>query len=137
LTFQSISIKVVEEVPGYLSTPFSPLSDSEESISSVPTSQETSSLVILSSMNHTPHMMPSCGSKVAPAKFKGSHEDVKKFLKKFNQMCKAYNVSKDQDKCEHILDYCSSKVVKLIEALPSYKDKYWTRLEKDTYTMLL
>jgi hypothetical protein len=43
-------------------------------------------------------------------------------------MCKAYNVPKDQDKCEHILDYCSSKVVKLIEALPSYKDKDWTRL---------
>jgi hypothetical protein len=31
-------------------------------------------------------------------------------------------VPKDQDKCEHILDYCSSKVVKLIEALPSYKE---------------
>jgi hypothetical protein len=42
-----------------------------------------------------------------------------------------YNVPKDQDKCEHILDYCSSKVVKLIEALPSYKDKEWTRLERD------
>jgi hypothetical protein len=46
-------------------------------------------------------------------------------------MCKAYNVPEDPDKCEHILDYCSSKVVKLIEVLPSYKDKDWTRLEKD------
>jgi hypothetical protein len=82
-------------------------------------------------MNHTPDMMPSYGSKGAPSKFKGSYEEVKKFLKKFNQMCKAYNVPKDQDKCEHILDYCSSKVVKLIEALPSYKEKDWIRLETD------
>jgi hypothetical protein len=87
-------------------------------------------------MNHTPDMMPPCGSKAAPAKFKGSYEDVKKFLKKFNQMCKACNVPKDQDKCKYILDYCSSKVVKLIEALPSYKDKDWTRLEKIYYAMM-
>jgi hypothetical protein len=46
-------------------------------------------------------------------------------------MCKAYNVPKDQDKCEQILGCCSEEVVKLIEALPSYKDKDWTRLEKD------
>jgi hypothetical protein len=29
-------------------------------------------------------MIPSCGSKAALAKIKGSHKDVKKFLKKFN-----------------------------------------------------
>jgi hypothetical protein len=74
-------------------------------------------------MNHTPDMMPAYGSKEAPAKFKESHKEVKKFLKKFNQMCKAYNVPKDQDKCEHMLDYCSSKVVKPYDALPSYKEK--------------
>jgi hypothetical protein len=124
---QSI-VGTFEGVPEYLSTPLSPLSDSQESISPVLTSQETSSLVISSSMSHTLDMMPSCGFKAAAAKFKGSHEDVKKFSKKFNQMCKVYNVSKDQDKCEHILDYCSSKVVKLIGALPSYKDRDWTRL---------
>jgi hypothetical protein len=82
-------------------------------------------------MNHTPDIMPSYSSKGAPDKFKGCHEEVKKFLKKFNQICKTYNVPKDQDKCEHILDYCSSKVVKFIEALPSYKEKDWIRLETD------
>jgi hypothetical protein len=84
-----------EEVPEYLSAPLSLLSDSEESSSSVQTSQETSSLTTSSSMNHMPDMMPSHGSKGAPDKFKGSHEEVKKFLKKFNQICKAYNVPKD------------------------------------------
>jgi hypothetical protein len=45
------------------------------------TSINTTSLVISSSMNHTPDMMPSCGSKAALVKFKGRHEDVKKFWK--------------------------------------------------------
>jgi hypothetical protein len=133
--YKPVNSKLVEgtfeEAPEYLFIPLSPLSNSEELISSIPTSQETNNLLISSSINYTPDMMPSCGFKAVPAKFKGSHEDVKKFLKKFNQMCKVYNVPKDQDKCEHILDYCSSKVVKLFEALPSYKDQDWTRLEKD------
>jgi hypothetical protein len=84
----------------------------------------------MSSNQRTPDMMPPVGSKSAPEKFKGSAEDVKKFLKRFNQLCSAYNVT-PTEKCERVLDYCSGKVTRLIEALPSYNTPNWNQLEID------
>ena len=75
--------------------------------------------------------MPSPRAKEAPAKFTGKYEDVKKFLKRYNNLCQAYNVNTDAEKCERVLDYCSHKVNNLIEALKSYTDKSWSELEKD------
>ena len=46
-------------------------------------------------------------------------------------LCQAYNVNTDAEKCEWVLDYCSHKVNNLIEALESYTDKSWAKLEKD------
>ena len=83
-----------------------------------------------SQSHRTPDMMPLVGQKSAPTKFKGSHEHVKRFLRHYNQLCNAYNLS-DADKCERIIDYCSTKVVKLIEALSSYRDQKWTELQQD------
>ena len=53
------------------------------------------------------------------------------FLKRYNNLCIAYNVDSDAEKCERILDYCSRKVVHLIEALKSFTDKNWGSLETD------
>jgi hypothetical protein len=97
-------------------------------------SSTSTSPVILSNMqiNHrTPAMMPSPRAKEAPAKFTGKYEDVKRFIKRYNNLCLAYNVDNDSDKCERVLDYCSCKVIRLIESLTSYTTKNWTALEKD------
>src|ERR1700730_4847560 len=76
-------------------------------------------------------MMPLMGQKGAPAKFRGHYEEVKRFIRHYNHLCKAYGVTEAQDKCDRVIDYCSSKVVKLIEALTSYQSGDWDALEKD------
>ncbi|KDQ30114.1 hypothetical protein PLEOSDRAFT_154821 [Pleurotus ostreatus PC15] len=42
---------------------------------------------IFRSFCYTPDMMPMLGERGAPPLFKGSHEKVKSFLKKFNTLC--------------------------------------------------
>lgn len=75
--------------------------------------------------------MPALREKGAPPKFTGSHEEVKRFIRRFKNLCDAYNLTDQADICERILDYCSNKVVRLVEALPSYTAKDWTLLEAD------
>jgi hypothetical protein len=77
------------------------------------------------------NMMPLLGQKGAPTKFTGHYEEVKRFLRHFNHLCTAYSINDGQEKCNRILDYCSTKVNKLIEALPSYQRDDWDELEKD------
>ncbi len=48
-------------------------------------------------------------------------------------MCAVYNVL-DSDKCRRIIDYCSSRVTRFIEALDSFVNKDWDQLEKDILT---
>ncbi|KAF9015869.1 hypothetical protein BDZ89DRAFT_903418, partial [Hymenopellis radicata] len=73
--------------------------------------------------------LPSLGSKSAPTKFARNYEDVKIFLRRYDRLCKAYNV-RDAEKCERIIDYCSRSVVRLIESLQSYRDD-WAQLYED------
>jgi len=79
----------------------------------------------------SPDMMPLLGQKSAPTKFTGNPDKVKRFLKHYKQLCNAYNLTDDKEKCERLTDYCSSKVNKLIEALDSYENGNWSQLEKD------
>jgi hypothetical protein len=76
-------------------------------------------------------VMPFPGQKGAPSKFKGDYEQVRRFLKHFNQLCKTHGITDAKDKCNAIVDYCSSKVNRLIEALASYRANDWDKLEKD------
>ncbi|RDB16218.1 hypothetical protein Hypma_003110 [Hypsizygus marmoreus] len=109
------------------STTTSPLTSSPSSFTST-----SSSNILSPTMNsiRSPAMMPSPRAKEAPKTFTGSHEYIKKFLKRYNNLCTTYNVS-EAEKCERIVDYCSNKVVRLIEALPSYINQTWSVLEKD------
>jgi hypothetical protein len=79
----------------------------------------------------TPAMMPSPWAKEAPPKFTGKYEDVKHLIKRYKSLCAIYNVDEDAERCECILDYCSYKVIHLIEALKSYTEKSWADLESD------
>ncbi|KAF9491518.1 hypothetical protein BDN71DRAFT_1366349, partial [Pleurotus eryngii] len=75
--------------------------------------------------------MPMLGERGAPPLFKGSHEKVKSFLKKFNTLCARYSVTSDEEKCERILEYCNDKVTQLIEALPGFRNSDWSALEEE------
>ncbi|PBK85962.1 hypothetical protein ARMGADRAFT_1035943 [Armillaria gallica] len=85
------------------------------------------------STTRTPDMMPLLGAKTAPAKFRGKYDTVKRFIRQYKQMCAVYNVP-DRDKCHRIIDYCSSRVTRFIEALDSFVNEDWDQLEKDILT---
>ncbi|KAJ7588706.1 hypothetical protein C8J56DRAFT_1049627 [Mycena floridula] len=81
--------------------------------------------------DRTPEMMPLPPNKGAPKKFRGDYAYVRKFLKQYVQLCRAYNVTSEQEKCEKLLDYVSSRVGKFIESNSNYINKDWDELEKD------
>ncbi|PBK62590.1 hypothetical protein ARMSODRAFT_839200, partial [Armillaria solidipes] len=79
-------------------------------------------------------MMPLLGgARSAPAKFSGKYDTVKKFIRQYKQMCAVYNVP-DKEKCRRIIDYCSTKVTRFVEALDSFVREDWIQLEKDILT---
>ncbi|RDB24682.1 hypothetical protein Hypma_008174 [Hypsizygus marmoreus] len=61
----------------------------------------------------TPAMMPSPRAKEAPKTFTESHEDVQKFIKRYNSSCTIYNVPEAE------------------KSLSSYFDRKWDVLKKD------
>jgi len=52
--------------------------------------------------------LPPPYSREAPSQFKGSYTKVEHFVKHYERLLVKYNIRKDKDKCEGILDYCSS-----------------------------
>ena len=101
-------------------------------VTSLTTSSEQSPSLarINMTITKTPAMMPACGEKGAPPKFKGSYEEVKRFLQRYNDITTIYNATPAQ-KCERVIDYCSPKVRQLVESLKSYSSKDWDALEQD------
>ncbi|KAK0462390.1 uncharacterized protein EV420DRAFT_1734657 [Desarmillaria tabescens] len=85
------------------------------------------------SQARTPDMMPLLGARTAPAKFKGKHDSVKRFIRQYKQMCAVYNVS-GKERCKRIIDYCSSAITRFIESLDSFVDGNWDQLEDDILT---
>ncbi|PBK94063.1 hypothetical protein ARMGADRAFT_1100900 [Armillaria gallica] len=77
--------------------------------------------------------MPLLGACSAPTKFKGKYDSVKKFICQYKQMCAVYNIP-DAEKCQRLVDYCSSRVTRFIEALDSFVDEDWMQLESDILT---
>ncbi|KDQ34073.1 hypothetical protein PLEOSDRAFT_1033298, partial [Pleurotus ostreatus PC15] len=74
--------------------------------------------------------MPRAGEKSAPAKFYSAKQDIQEFLKKFQNLCVAFNVP-EPDYGEKLLDYCSKKVRDLIKVSPHFKNKDWTNLKAE------
>ncbi|KAF7424837.1 hypothetical protein PC9H_010148 [Pleurotus ostreatus] len=80
---------------------------------------------------YAPEMMPMIGERGAPPLFKGSHEKITSFLKKYNALCTRYSITRSADKCERVLDYCSDKVSVLVEALPGFRQSSWSLLQAE------
>ncbi len=90
-------------------------------------------LGISNNQAQTPDMMPLLGARSAPAKFKGKHDSVKRFICQYKQMCAVYNVP-GPERCKQIIDYCSTAVTHFIESLDSFVDRKWDLLEEDILT---
>ncbi|KAF9488258.1 hypothetical protein BDN71DRAFT_1513201 [Pleurotus eryngii] len=73
-------------------------------------------------------MMPRASKKSAPAKFYSAKQDIQEFLKKFQNLCVAFNVP-ETEYGEKLLDYCSKKVQDLIKVSLHYKNKDWVNLK--------
>ncbi|KAF8547329.1 hypothetical protein OG21DRAFT_1490321 [Imleria badia] len=77
-----------------------------------------------------PHLLPSRHSRDAPEKFKGHYYKVTDFIQQYKQVLADCQITDDQEKCEGITNYCSTKVCQLIESLDEYRANNWSALKK-------
>ncbi|KAG2045889.1 hypothetical protein BDR06DRAFT_865241, partial [Suillus hirtellus] len=76
-------------------------------------------------------ILPLPGGKHAPAKFKGKYNQVKKFIRHYERLCDQLLITTNQEMCENVTLYCSSRITRLIEILPSYRRNNWADLKAD------
>jgi len=103
------------------------------------TSTDTQPLTLPSTMTSTTHPisattksildMPLPGTKRAPKKFKGDYRYIKDFLNHYEKLLNDCNVTRDDEKCAAILQYCSFDVRETIEGLAEYQTPDWTQLK--------
>ncbi|KAJ7214420.1 hypothetical protein GGX14DRAFT_610853 [Mycena pura] len=79
--------------------------------------------------------MPALKSRGAPTKFKGSPHDIAKFLSHLEKLFVVNNVTSDADKVESMAEYCSRKVVHILEGMPNYTTPNWRDLVIDMKTL--
>ncbi|KAJ7871272.1 hypothetical protein B0H13DRAFT_2236370 [Mycena leptocephala] len=79
--------------------------------------------------------MPALRTRGAPKKFKGSPHDVVKFLAHLDKLFAQNNVTADIDKVECMAEYCSRKVVNILEGMQNYTTPKWPQLVTDMETM--
>lgn len=75
--------------------------------------------------------MPYPNSKQAPTKFKGDYTAVENFLEHYEKLCMKNRVTSDKDRCCTVTQYCSHKVVKVIEGLEAYQRPNWHELKRE------
>ena len=86
--------------------------------------------------NH--YLLPLPGSKYAPRTltFKRRPQELAHFLKVYNHICSHYDITDEEEKCRGIVTYCTSKVARMIEKLPSFHNGDFTELTNDLYYFL-
>ena len=65
--------------------------------------------------------LPLPGSKNAPKKFTGKYSKVKRFTDHVKRLIKDITTISEKEKCDVLLEYCSTKVTEFLERLNSYK----------------
>ena len=88
------------------------------------------------SNNHV--LLPLPGAKYAPRTLtsKGQEHELTHFLEVYNHLCVHYKITSSREKCKGIIPYCTAKVTKMIEKLPSYNMGDYKHLVKDLYYFL-
>ncbi|KAF8122640.1 hypothetical protein K438DRAFT_1652219, partial [Mycena galopus ATCC 62051] len=75
--------------------------------------------------------MPALQTRGAPKKFKGSAHDIVKFILHLEKLFIVNNVATDADKVGSMSEYCSHKVVHILEGMPNYTTPNWASLVDD------
>ncbi|KAJ7018497.1 hypothetical protein C8F04DRAFT_1327408 [Mycena alexandri] len=79
----------------------------------------------------TTYDMPIRGSKDAPKTFRGKYTDVQRWVDHYEQLLNKCRIIDEQERCEHILAYCSIDVQNVIQTMESFERSRWTRLKKE------
>ncbi|KAJ7270988.1 hypothetical protein C8J57DRAFT_1507947 [Mycena rebaudengoi] len=77
--------------------------------------------------------MPARHSKEAPRIFRGKYSEVDLFLRTYDKLLKKYNVIDDQERCELILEYCSTEVTEFVKSSKHYKTPDWKELRAEIW----
>jgi hypothetical protein len=114
-----------------------PMLESSEESDSVPSTPElkltqmTSALPAFSTTTQSVWDMPMRGSRDAPKTFRGHHTEVEYFIVHYDKLLVKYRVVDPYDRCECILDYCSTDVQGFIRASENYQTRNWVKLRKE------
>jgi len=83
-------------------------------------------------------LLPLAGDRYAPRTLtsKARHQDLRHFLEVYDHLCSHYKVTSRAEKCKGIITYCSSRIAKMIERLPSFIQGNYSHLTKDLYYFL-
>ena len=96
------------------------------------------------SRSHTPpltdnhYLLPLPGGKYAPRTltFKRRQHELTHFLEVYDHICAHYKITNEAEKCKGIITYCTSKVARMVEKLPSFNNGDYRKLVKDLYYFL-
>jgi hypothetical protein len=75
--------------------------------------------------------LPIRGHKDAPKTFKGKHTEVQRFIDHYDRLLSICRVTEESEKCEFILEYCSTDVQNVIHTMESYSRRSWKKLRKE------
>lgn len=79
------------------------------------------------------HELPIPGSKFAPRKFTGKYHRAKRFTDHYQRLIKGITGMTDEEKCESMMQYCSTKVSDFLEQIDSYTRHDFNQLIKDIH----
>jgi len=83
-------------------------------------------------------LLPLPGGKYAPRTltFRRRKHELTHFLEVYDHICSHYKITDEAEKCKGVITYCTSKVARMVEKLPSFNTGDYTGLVKDLYYFL-
>ena len=78
-------------------------------------------------------LLPLPGSKYAPRTltFKRRQHELAHFLEVYDHICSHYDITDSAERCKGIITYCTSRVARMVEKLPSFNQGDYGKLVKD------
>nr|GAT45175.1 predicted protein [Mycena chlorophos] len=79
--------------------------------------------------------MPIPGSKEAPKTFKGKYYEADRFVRHMDSLFTKNRVSDERERCNFVLDYCSTNVQNVIRTMEYFRTPRWIGLRREILTM--
>ena len=91
----------------------------------------TGATTVAQAASSVPTPMPVRKTKNAPRTFRGDSHSVEHFIDHLEQLFSQHKVTDSQEKCKHLIKYCSHEVEGFIKSLQSYRSNNWSLLKAD------